>query len=82
MEEVFFLEVMKADHLKDYQLLIEFNDGTSLIVDLKGSLEGKVFEPLKEPAFFQKFSIRFNTIEWPNGADFAPEYLYGIGKRI
>ena len=28
---------------------------------------------------FKRFTIKFNTIEWENGADFAPEYLYEIG---
>ena len=26
------------------------------------------------------FTIPFNTIEWENGADFAPEYLYEISE--
>lgn len=28
--------------------------------------------------YFKRFTIKFNTIEWENGADFAPEYLYEI----
>ena len=27
---------------------------------------------------FRRFAIPFNTVQWENGADFAPEYLYEI----
>jgi hypothetical protein len=75
-----FLEVIKAKYLGDYRLLLEFNDGVTKEVDLQNKLDGVVFEPLKDKKYFQTFSIKFNTIEWNNGADFAPEYLYEIGK--
>jgi len=74
-----FLEVIKATYLNDYKILIEFNDGVSKTVDLRKELKGKIFEPLKNKDSFRNFSIKFNTIEWDNGADFAPEYLYQIG---
>jgi len=75
-----FLEVRNAEYLGDYRIRLAFNNGESKIVDLSDKLQGKVFEPLKDKIFFKSFSVKFNTIEWDNGADFAPEYLYEIGK--
>ena len=62
-----------------YRLSLQFNNGERKIVDLTNSLNGLVFAPLKDIDYFKNFSIRFNTVEWANGADFAPEYLYEIG---
>ncbi|MBI4647286.1 MAG: DUF2442 domain-containing protein [Bacteroidia bacterium] len=75
-----FLEVIKAEYIKEYQIKLWFNDGEKRMVDLKKSLKGKIFKPLKDINFFKNFTIKFNTIEWKNGADFAPEYLYKISK--
>ena len=75
-----FLEVSKASYIKDYKIEIEFNNGEIYLVDLEHELNGTVFIPLKDKNFFQNFEIVFNTIEWENGADFAPEYLYELAK--
>ena len=50
------------------------------IVDLSKELIGKVFEPLKDKSYFQSFKIKYNTVEWSNGADFAPEFLHDLSK--
>lgn len=76
-----FLEVKKATYLKDYKVLIKFNNGIQKIVDLENELNGNIFEPLKDKDYFKSFTLRYNTIEWKNGADFAPEYLFQIGKK-
>jgi len=76
-----FLEVKKAHYIKDFKLLLEFNNGVEMTVDLENELNGTVFIPLKDMEYFKRFSIHFNTVEWENGADFAPEYLYQIGKQ-
>jgi len=46
-------------------------------------LYGEVFEPLKDVDLFRQAAVNpdTNTIEWPNGADLAPEFLYKIGKQ-
>ena len=73
-----FLEITCATYISDYKLSLKFNDGTEMTVDLENELNGSVFNPLKDISKFKKFSIVFNTIEWENGADFAPEYLYEL----
>ena len=75
-----FIEVVKAEYIDGYRLLLLFNNGERRIVDLSNSLKGTVFAPLKDINFFKRFSIKYNTVEWENGADFAPEYLYEISS--
>jgi hypothetical protein len=79
-----FLHVTNIGDVTPYELRIEFSDGVVKQVDLKDELHGEVFEPLKDPEFFGRVSVNpeTRTIEWPNGADFAPEFLYEIGHEI
>ncbi|WP_420128960.1 DUF2442 domain-containing protein [Longimicrobium sp.] len=79
-----FLHVDQVHALEGYTLRLEFNDGATRDVDLSDQLHGVVFEPLKDMAFFRRVAINFETgtIEWPNGADFAPEFLYEIGRAV
>ena len=74
-----FIEVVKAEYMDGYRLLLLFSNSERRIVDLSNSLKGAVYAPLKDIDYFKRFSIKFNTVEWENGADFAPEYLYDIG---
>lgn len=75
-----FLHVIDAEYDEKYKLKLKFNNGAEGIVDLEGELYGEVFEPLKDIEQFQKFMLTGRTIEWPNGADFAPEYLLEIAE--
>ena len=79
-----FLHVSKVTYLEDYRLQIHFNDDTIHVIDLANELEGEIFEPLQTKTYFQQVSINeeTGTIEWPNGADFAPEFLQEIGQPI
>ena len=73
-----FIEVVKAEYVDDYRIKLWFSNNVTKVVDLKSSLKGLVFEPLKDLDYFKKFSVKYNTVEWENGADFAPEYLLSL----
>ena len=70
--------ITHARCVRDFVLHLRFADGTEGDVDLSDKLEGEVFAPLRDPAFFRQVSVHpeFHTVVWPNGADLAPEYLY------
>jgi len=76
-----FLHVNKATYISDYKLQLQFNNNKIKKVDLKDELYGEVFEPLQDKQFFKDFFISHNTVEWKNGADFAPEFLFEIGQE-
>ena len=77
-----FLEVNKAEYLEEYKIRLWFNNGMVRDVDLSDSLNGEIFKPLLDKDYFKNFTIHFNTIEWENGADFAPEYLFEKGVAV
>lgn len=72
------LHVTDAQYIGDYRVELKFNDGRCGIADLRDSLDGPMFEPLRDVHEFAKLKMdhEMQTIVWPNGADLAPEYLY------
>ena len=70
--------LIEAKYKDAYTIWIRFADGVAGDVDLKDDLWGEVFEPLKSVSEFRRFKVdeELHTLVWPNGADFAPEFLY------
>jgi len=70
--------IVEARHVGDHVLWLRFSDGVQGKVDLRGDLWGEVFEPLRDETRFADVRVdaSLGTVSWPNGADFAPEYLY------
>jgi hypothetical protein len=76
-----FLHVTRAEFISGFKVRIAFNNGDSGVIDLQQHLTGPVFEPLREPGAFACLQIEGHTLSWPNGADFAPEFLHGLLKK-
>lgn len=73
--------VTAVEPLDDARLRVTFADGTSGDVDLRrfldsGSVNGTIFEPLRDPAFFRQVRVELGVPTWPNGADLAPDAMY------
>ncbi len=69
------LHVIEANYLDGYRVHLRFNNGDEGEVDLSETLDGAIFEPLRKTDNFSQFALVGHTLSWPNGADFAPEFL-------
>jgi hypothetical protein len=77
----FLPAVIRAEHRGGFRLHVVFNDASENTIDFEPWLDGPVFEPLKDPQYFQRFFVDGGTVVWPNGADIAPETLYEVAGR-
>lgn len=76
------LRITDVDYIKDYELLLTFTDGVRKRIDLEPYLTGEVFGELKDRNKFIQYGLNRFTIEWANGADLAPEFLYEHGVAV
>lgn len=72
----FLPTVVRAEYRGGHRICLVFSDGLETAVDFSDWLTGPVFEPLQDPAYFQRYFLDGGTVAWPNGADLAPETLY------
>ena len=79
------LNVKSAVYIGNYKLLVQFENGELRVADLSDILTDDMgaFSELKDENYFEnKYSILNGTIEWENGYDIAPDYLYRTSKPI
>lgn len=71
-------------YVDEYTVWLRFSDGSKGDVDLSQDLDGPMFEPLRNRAFFSQVRLHseLRTFTWPNGADFAPEFLWARLKLV
>ena len=67
-----------AEYLREYKILVTFDDDEVGVVDLQRELWRAVFEPLRDVGRFRRFRFdpEIDTVVWPTGADLSPEYLH------
>ena len=73
--------VASVTALPGNRLRVTFVDGTTGEVDMRRFLsnpivDGTIFEPLRDVATFSQVQVVLGVIQWPNGADLAPDAIY------
>ncbi len=79
-----FAKVTAAHPMKNYRVLLEFEDGTVRLLDVKPWIDGEWYMQLKNVEYFNRVRPHSlsGAIEWPDGQDIAPEDIMEFGKRI
>jgi hypothetical protein len=78
-----FPHLVEAKYVENHSVWLRFDDGAFGEVDLSDALDGPIFVALRDLDCFEQFRIEGHTLAWPNGADFAPEFLHArLSTRI
>ena len=57
-------------------LILGFGNGERRVFDVEPLLSFGRFRELAVPEVFRKVRVSYDTVEWENGLDLDPEYLY------
>jgi hypothetical protein len=70
-------EITRVRPRDNYLLEIEFEDGSTHVIDVKPLLQSPAFQPIRDKELFSlvKVDHRFGGVEWPNGIDICIDWI-------
>jgi hypothetical protein len=71
-----YLGLKAVQPLENYELLLTFENQEQRRFDCKPLLSRGVFRELSDKSIFDSAKLSFDSVEWCNGADIDPEFLY------
>ena len=77
-----YLAIHEVIPNEDYTLNIVFENGEKRILDMKPYLDFGVFKKIRNFNSFKHARVSFDTIEWDEGVDIDPEFVYKKSKPI
>ena len=63
--------------LPNHRLRVRFVNGELRDFDMNPLLSRKCYMPLRSDLLFQTATVAFGIVQWSNGLDLDPEWLYG-----
>jgi hypothetical protein len=78
------IAVTAFEHVGPYTLRLTFDDETNQTIDFSPILYGNIYGDLRDISLFNQVSIDpdFETLTWPNGADFDPATLHNWPEEL
>lgn len=73
------VDVQATDH---FTLILTFSNNERRLFDLKPYLSVGRFAELGRIEIFKQVAISFDTVEWANGLDLDPEFLYAHSHHL
>lgn len=67
---------------KDFSLNIVFDTGEKRLLDMKPYLDFGAFKKIRDYEIFKRVRVAFDTIEWDEGVDLDPEFIYAKSNPI
>jgi len=61
---------------EDFSLNVVLENGEKRVLDMKPYLDFGVFKKLRDYESFKRAKVAFDTIEWDEGVDLDPEFVY------
>jgi hypothetical protein len=71
-----YLSIISVKTLPEYKLHLIFENNEERILDMKPYLVKGVFASLRDVKIFDSVKVSFDSIEWSNGTDLDPEFIY------
>lgn len=76
------IKVVNVDYIKDYIVDLKYSNGEKKRVDFFPLLKSGKKQQLLNKNNFILFGLNHWTLEWYNGVDFAPDFLYQQGVSV
>lgn len=76
------IKVVNVDYIKDYIVDLKYSNGEKKRVDFFPLLKSGKKQKLLNNDNFIQFGLNHWTLEWYNGVDFAPDFLYQQGVSV
>ena len=69
------VSVIAVEPLEDYRLRVTLSNGRKGIFDVSRFIGEGVFQELKDPRYFRRVYVDYDTVVWPHEQDIDPELI-------